>query len=912
MWLEWLQEAGSRVANIFRRSQLESELDEELRFHLEMQIEQYVQAGMSENEARRLTLVEFGGLDKTLEDCRDALGLRLMHDFIQDVRYAVRVLVRSPGFTTVAVLTLALGIGANTAVFSVVNALLLQPLPFENPDRIVMLWEDNPDLGVENEQVAWADLLAWQKSSTSFESMGFVVNRMAESRNFLMKSGDDVSRIRARHVSSSLFDVLGVPPLIGQTLSLDDDEPGGLHRVVLSHRIWTQVFGANPEIIGQTIDLGKAEPFEVIGVMPERFRFPQAADAWLSVAGLYNERMMKGMMASHGHHPLWVTGRLKAGVTPAEAEAELDILQRQIHSAPENQSNQRLSSGVTVTPLLDQVNGSGTRPALLLLLGAVGFVLLIACANVANLLLARAISRRREMAIRAALGAGRFRVIRQLLTESLLLSLLGAAAATVLAVWGIDLLELIRLDSTYLGVKEFRFDRIGDVQIDRGVLGFTIAVSVVTGVLFGLIPAIQASRLDINNTLKEDGRSGTPAKAARLFRNALLISEVSLALVLLAGAGLAIRSFSTMLAIDPGIDPQSVLQAELDLDMAKQVYGMKIEEAFDEVVYRLSALPSVAAVSGIGEIPIVKSGWNDTFRIVGPEHEGLENSALPYADLRLMSPGVFESLGIPLLSGRDFNKTDTTENPSVAIINQALAEKYFRGQDPIGRRIQFRGWANKESEIVGVAGNVRNYSSDGEDQHELYYPFAQQFMGGSEVGPVILIRVHGNTDDMVPAIRAAVDGPDPRQQVLIRFRNVQSMLDNSASQERFQTILLGVFSGIALLLAVVGVYGVMSYSTSQRIQEVGIRLALGAQPHQILRTIVGEGVILSSVGIFIGVGISIGLGRLLSTLFFGVETVDAVTLGAVAVVLLIVSATASLIPAWRAMRVDPLTALRHE
>ena len=402
------------------------------------------------------------------------------------------------------------------------------------------------------------------------------------------------------------------------------------------------------------------------------------------------------------------------------------------------------------------------------------------------------------MAIRAALGAGRLRVIRQLLTENLLLSLLGAAAAVVLAVWGIDLLELIRLDSTCLGVKEFRFDRIGDVQIDRGVLGFTILVSVVTGVLFGLIPAVQASRLDINSTLKEDSRSGTPAKAARLFRNTLLISEVS--------------------------------------------------------------------------------------------------------------------LGIPVLSGRDFTETDTRENPGVAIINQALAEKFFPGQDPVGRHILFRGFSAPkfESEIVGLAGNVRNYSSDGNDQHELHYPFAQKFLAGSEVGPVILIRVQGDTDEMVPAIRNALDGPDPRQQVLIRFRNVQDMLNNSASQERFQAILLGVFSGIALLLAVVGVYGVMSYSTSQRIQEVGIRLALGAQPKQILRTIVGEGVALSAIGIVIGAGISIGLGHLLSTLFFGLESTDAATLATVAVILLFVSTLASLIPVWRAMRVDPLTALRHE
>ena len=836
----------------------------------------------------------------------------MMRDLMQDIRYAARVLWRSPGFTAVAILTLAVGIGANTAVFSVVNTLLLQPLPFEDHDRIVMLWERNTELGVDKEQAAYGDFTDWKEKNTTFESLGCVVSHTTVSRNFLLQTGDDTTRLRGRHVSSDLFKVLRVKPLIGDVLTESDDQPGGLKRAVLSYSFWNQVFGGDPNVIGRTLDLNRSEPFEVIGVMPPEFRFPQDAEVWLSIAGFRDERWLQRVLPSHGHHGLWAFGRLTDGVTVEQAQADLNTIQQQIYGDPENQDSARVASEVVVVPLLDQVNGSETGPALLFLLGAVAFVLLIACANVANLLLARSLSRRREFAIRAALGAGRFRVIRQLLTESLMLSLLGAAVAVVVAIGGMQLLELIRTDSTFLGVKEFRFDRFGEVNLDLRVLGFTVLVAVLTGTLFGLMPALQASRLNVSETMKEDSRSGTAGKGTRFFQNALLVGEVSLALVLLAGAGMAIRSFARMLAIDPGVDAQQVLRAELDLDVARQVYGMDDYSAHDEVLERLRALPGVESVSSCGEIPVIKSGWKDTFQIVGPEHDGFDRANLPSTDVRLYSPGMFETLGIPLLAGRDFADTDNRQNPDVAIVNQAFAEKYFPGSNPIGRKVRERGFEEWEREIVGVVGNVRNYSADSSNQDEFYRPFNQAFMAGAEVGPIILIRTSSDPAELIPAIRHAVGGSERGQQVLIQFRRLQAVLDISASQERFQTVLLSIFSGIALLLAVVGVYGVMSYSTAQRTQEIGIRLALGAQPNQILKSVVGRGALLCMLGIAIGACASVVVGQVLSRFVYGVEAIDGPTLATVAICLLLISTIASFIPAYRAMRTDPAIALRSE
>lgn len=916
MWADSFREISSRIGRLFQRSRFESEMAEELQLHIELQTEQFMAEGLAREEARRQALIQFGGIEQTREQCREHVGIRLMSDFLHDMRYAIRTLVRSPGFAIVAVLTLAIGIGANTAVFSVVNTLLLRPLPFGQPDRIVMLWQQNTETGFNKDQVAWGDFLDWEQQNASFESLGYVVNSQRHSRNFMLRTGDDVTRIRGRFASSTLFGVLGVRPLLGQLFDAADDEPGGPRRVILSHALWTQAFGSDGEIIGGLVDVGRGESFEVAGVMPPEFRFPQDADIWLSIGGYseHDERSVRRMhlgMRRRDVHPLWVVGRLRDGVTVDQADADLNAIQRQISETPANRNMVRLASEVITTPLLDQVNGQETRPALLLLMGAVAFVLLIGCANVANLLLARAMARRREIAIRVSLGAGRMRVIRQLLTESLLLSLLGAGLGVGIAVLGIDLLELIHTQSQYLGVKEFRFERLQSVGIDPAVLGFTVVVSIATGFVFGLIPAVQASRLDINRTLKEDSRSGTPGRATRLLRNSLLISEVALALVLLVCAGVALQGFVRVLKTDVGMLTNNVLRAELDLDMASQVYGTNPEDSFDEVIRRLKSVPGVTVASGCGETPLTTSGWNETFRIVDGQHDSVDQAELPAADVRLMGADAFATMGVPILEGREFTVNDNASAPRVATINQEMKERFFAEESPIGKLIQMRGWKSTERTIVGVVGSVQNYGKT-KVRPEVYFPFRQQSFTGSEVGPVMLMRVSGSPVDVVPAIRSAVNGSDPREQVLIRFTGLDEVLDMSASAERFRTVLLACFAGTALLLAVVGVFGVMSYSTSQRVQEIGIRLALGAQPTDILKTVSLHGVLLCLAGIVIGAAVAVAVSRLLSSLFFGLESLDAVTLAAAGGLLLAVGTMASLLPAWKAMRVDPCVALRQE
>ncbi|MCA9052242.1 MAG: ABC transporter permease [Planctomycetaceae bacterium] len=912
MWFDWLREYGSRLIGRLRGPRFEAEMDEELQFHVDMQTEQYVKAGLSSADARRRALLEFGGFEQTREECRDAMGVRLVNDLVNDLRYAARTLIRSPGFTLVAVLTLALGIGANTAVFSVVHSLLLQPLPFAEPDRLVMLWERNIETGLDQDLVAMGDLLDWEEQCQTIEEFGFAVNQSAASRNFMLRTSGNDTRIRGRHVSSGLFNALGISPQLGQVFDEGDDRPGGFKRVILSYRLWKQAFGGDPNILGRTIDVGRTDLYEVIGVMPPSFQFPQDADIWLSFGGWMTEKEFERGGRRRDYHRLWVVGRIKDGVSVGEVQADLNAIQRQIADDPVNQGMARLASEVVVTPILDQVNGQETRPALLLILGAVGFVLLIACVNVANLLLARAISRRREVAIRVALGAGRFRVIRQLLTESLLLSILGAGAGVLLAIWGVQLLDLIRTDANYLGVKSFRFDRFDSVGVNWSVMAFTLIVSITTGVLFGLIPAIQASRLNINAALKEDSRSGTPGRGTRWIRNSLLISEVALALILMAGAGAAIRGFSRMLSVDVGMQPENTLRAELDLEMATKLYGLEPEAAYEEVLSRLSGLPGVVSVSGCGEVPLVKSGWNDTFRILGSDHDKLNPAQIPSTDVRVMGPGAFSTLGIPIKEGRDFNDTDDRTSPNVTVINAAFKEQFFPDESPLGKVVQMRGWQGHEKTVVGVVGSVRNFSGESVDQPELYFPFKQAFMAGSEVGPVILVRVQGNPDDLIPAIQHELDGPEPAQQVLIRFATMDSILAMSASTERFQTTLLSCFAAVALLLAMIGVYGVMAYSTSQRFREFGIRIALGAQPRQILWSIVTQCALMCLIGIAIGVGVTVIVGRVLSSMFFGLDLLDPLLLTGVSVILLLVGVMAGLIPGWNAMRVDPLTALRHE
>jgi putative ABC transport system permease protein len=889
------------LRSLFRRRRWEEDLHSELQFHLDMQAEEYRRRGLSPEAADHAARRDLGGLAQVEESCRDAAGFVWLQDLWRDLQYGGRTLLRNPGFTLAAVVTLALGIGANTAVFSVVNSVVLEPLPFHEPERLVMLWQDNPERWNDIDQVASADFVDWQRENTVFEAMGFVGSQQSASRNFLLRRGDLPVRLRGRFADSGLFEVLGVPPQIGRAFRPEEDAPGQDRVAILSHGLWQRLFANDPNAIGQTIDVG--EPYEIVGVMPPGFAFPQDAELWLSWSG-YPFHSSEG---TRWRHSLWVVARLKPGVTAEQAQSELTELQQRI--AAENPGVQKIATQVKVVPLLDQVIGGGTRPALLALLAAVGFVLLIACANVANLLLARATGRQKELAVRVSLGAGRWRVVRQMLTESVLLSLIGGGLGVLLAVWGINLLEAVRPDDAFRSVKEVRFDRVQDIRLDARVLGFTLLLSVLTGIVFGLVPALQASRVNLNDVLKEEGRTTTAARSSRRFGNALLVAEIALSLILLVGAVQMLQSFAGLQAIDTGVRAEHVVQAEVDLGMAAQRYSGSAQDVYFQIRERLEALPDVISVSGAGESPLAASGWQDTIAIQGLP--ATPASELRTSDVRVVAPGSFEALGVPILEGRDLTERDTEQATIVVVVNAEFARQFCGGRSPIGESFQFRG-VGRRYEIVGLVGNVRSYNRDRDVRPEIYVPYRQSFFTGGELGPLLVVRTRQDPAAAIAALRLAVEGDNPPGPILKDFTMAEQLLAASASSERFQTILLGVFAALALVLAAIGVYGVISYSTAQRVHEIGIRTALGAQPGHVLRLILGHGLLLALAGAGVGVAGAFGLARLSSSLLYGITAADPLVVGGVAVVLTAVALAACLIPARRAMNVDPMVALRHE
>jgi putative ABC transport system permease protein len=900
--MSWLRRIWLPITSLFSRGRLEAEMADELHFHLEMQAAEYRKRGLSDAQAVRAARRDLGGVAQVQESCRNVLGYVWLQDLFRDLKYGFRTLLRSPGFMLAAVLTLGLGIGANTAVFSVVNSVVLQPLPFHEPERLVMLWQDNAEAWNDLDQVSMADYFDWQHENRVFTSIGAAANARAPSRNFLLQRSGMPIRLRGRYASSGLFETLGVPPLLGRTFRTEEDLLGEARLVVLSHGLWRRLFASDPEVIGQTIDLG--EPYQVIGVMPPRFAFPQDAELWLSWSGYpYPWEYRSENRLSHC---LWVVGRLEPGVTAEQAQAEFTGLQQRI--AAEHPGAARMATSVEVVPLLDQVIGSGTRPALFVLLAAVGFVLLIACANVANLLLARASVRHKELAVRVALGAGRGRVVRQLLTESLLLSLIGGGVGVLLAVWGVELLQAIRPDDTFRNVKDLRFDRVQEIALDTHVLGFTLLISLLTGLVFGLIPALQASRIDLNDALKEEGRSVIGSRRTRRFGNALLASEVALSLVLLVAAVQMLQGFARMQQVETGVQVESVIQAEIDLGMAAHRYSGSAQDVYHQMRARLEALPEVVSVSAANQCPLAGCGWQDPITIEGDPISSISEARL--TDVRVVAPGSFEMFGVPILRGRDVTEDDTRDSPPVAVVNEEFARQFLGERDPIGMSFRLRG--SGPFEIVGLVANVRNYSRVSSLRPEIYFAYRQKVFVGSELGPLLFVRTTGDPRRVIDVLRSAVEGSDPPGPMLNDFTLAEQVLASSASSERFQTVLLAAFAGVALVLAAVGVYGVMSYTTSQRVHEIGVRVALGAQRRDVLKLIVGRGMALALVGVAVGVPASLAWGRTTASLLYDIAVTDPVVIVTVAVVLTTVAAAACLIPARRALNVDPMVALRHE
>jgi putative ABC transport system permease protein len=803
----------------------------------------------------------------------------------QDVRYAARSFIKSPGFTLVALVALALGIGANTAIFSVVNAVLLKSLPYKDPERLVIVWEHYRGSDRAHNTVSPQNFIQWQEQSKSFEGMSAFYDATLN-----MTGAGDPVEVAGQVASANLFQVLGAQALIGRTFTPEDGEPGKSSVIVISYGFWQRQFGGSPDAIGKTVALngGKAT---VIGVMPPSFKWfvkensrsGKPAEFWLPV----NFKPAPGRFIS-------TVGRLKPNVTLAQAQAEMNTIEARLE---ELQPQFNKGYDTAVVPVRDQLAGELKKP-LLILFGAVAFVLLIACANVANLMLARATSRSKEIAIRAALGAGRGRIIRQFLIESVLLALAGGVLGGLLALWGVE--ALVALSPPNLLTA-------GEVRVSLYVLAFTFAVSLATGVVFGLLPAVEAARFDPNDALKESGRGNSGTSSSRRARSALVVAEVALALVLLVGAGLLLRSFARLNAVNPGFNPENLLTMRVQLPPRKAKDDAQVVSFFRQVTEKLSALPGVRAATTVNYLPLYTGlGARTSFTIEGQPAPAPGNE--PSTDVRVTDEHYFSTMGIPVLAGRNFTREEATEQRRTCVVNESFARKYFPNSSPIGQRIRVQMEENPPPrEIVGIVGDVRYEKLDAE-LFPMVYETPSELTYGSMF---VALRTEHDPSSLADAARREIQSIDPEQPVA-DLRTMESWMGESVSRARFGTLLLAVFAGVAMLLAAVGIYGVMAYTVTQRTHEMGIRMALGAQPRDVLRLVVGQGLRLVLLGVGIGLVGGVVLTRVISGLLYGVSATDPVTFAGVALLLTAVALAACLVPARRAAKVDPMVALRYE
>jgi putative ABC transport system permease protein len=815
-----------------------------------------------------------------------------MTGLLQDVRYALRQLRKSPGFAAVAVITLALGIGANTAIFSVVNAVLVRPLGFKEADRLVRIWHVPPPKsfpGMTTFSVSAANYLDWEGQNHVFDRMAIY-----DYRGFTLTGGDKPEQVDAVGVSSGFFATLGVPPMLGRVLSPEEDQPGRSHVVVLSHRLWQERFGANPDIVGHNINLD-GQGYLVAGVMPASFRFPDIAQIWTPMAWTDKERAVRGE-----HHYL-VIARLKPGVELTQAQAEMNTVSSRLEQLyPEDDKGW----GAVVVRLREDLV-SDVRPALLVLLGAVTFVLLIACVNVANLTLAKTFSRQKEIAIRTALGASSARVLRQVLTETVLLALMGGALGLICAHFGVRLIVAFLAD---------KLPRSIEVGLDSQVLAFAAVISLATGILAGMLPALRLTRSNTNEALKQGlGRTDADSSGHGT-RSTLVVLEVALSLVLLIGAGLMIRSFRRLLAVSPGFDPHRVLTMTAAVSMAKFPSPAEQVRFFERVLERVRALPGVESAGVTDALPLSEEGSHQPIAIEG--RPVVPMAEQPEVDVRLISPGYMNALRIPILRGRDFGATDVAGRPGAVLISESMARQFWPGEDPLGKRLTLNFFPDTIREVVGVVGDIKLDSLDQtRPGPTLYFPLDQlsvAAMGGWNSFPLsFVVRSTGAATGVISAVSNAVHEVDPE----IPLRDILSMdelVTNSVSSERFNMLLLGSFAALALLLAAVGIYSVLSYSVKRSMREIGIRLALGARLGDVLRMVVVEGMKPTLLGVAIGTAGALVLGRVLSRLIFEVRPTDPVTFLAVAALVATVALLASIVPAYRATKVDPMVALRYE
>ncbi len=804
-----------------------------------------------------------------------------MMSSLHDLRYTIRKLAARPGFAVVTILTLALGIGATSTVFSVVNGVLLRPLPYPEAERVLIVWEQNPELGLRDQWASPADFRDWRERNQVFEALA-----AWHWRTFNARGGGGPQRLGGYAVSAGFFAVMGVDPVLGRGFLPDEDRPGAEKVVVLSEGLWQRLFGADPRIVGQNVVLDSV-PYTVVGVAPAAFDYPGDAELWTPVAFDY-EREPRGFRYA------MVAGRLRPGVTEQEAQGELERIAAQLASEyPETNDGW----GVRVEPLKERVV-KRIRPALLVLFVAVGFVLLIASANVASLLLARMPQRRREVSIRLALGASRRHLLRQFFTEGLVLAVLGGGLGLLVAVWGTE---------TLLSVFAKQIPRAGEVSIDRTVLVFTLAVSAAAGLLCSLAPALRASATRLTEPLRAAG-NGTADPASGRLRKVLVAAEVALAVVLLVGTSLLARSFANLLAIDPGFSGEGVLTIELNLPEEKYKQPAQQAAFYRELVPRVAALPGVAAAGTVHPMPLLWGSVALPFAIEGRQVPA--SSKRPQGHPRLVSPGYFETLDIPLLGGRYFSAADDEDALPVAVVSRTFAKRYFEDQGALGRRITFGDPTAEDARwltIVGIVGDVRFERLTRQPEPEIYEAVVQRPF----VFTQLVLRTDGDPMSLAGPVRRVVEAVDP-ELPLANVRRADDILAEVLGQPRFSMTLMTLFATAALALASIGVFGVLSVAVSQRLRELGIRLALGARGSDLARTVIGEGLAPVVAGLAAGVAAAAGLTQLLTSQLHGVSATDPLVFAAVPLILLLVAAVASSLPVRRATRVDPIAVLRHE
>jgi putative ABC transport system permease protein len=880
-----IQNIANLLRSLFRWNTAEKELGSELRFHIERQAEENIAAGMTAQEARRAAEREFGGVEQVKEECRDARRVNYLENLSKDIRYGFRMLRKSPSFTFFAVAVLALGIAANSAIFSIADNVLVRPLPYRDSNRLVMVWEDASAYGFPKDTPAAGNFADWKSRNQVFDD----VSAIAGASLNLTGDGNPEDLIGKR-VRTNLFSVLGVTPALGRDFRPDDDLPGSTHVAILSHGLWLRRFGGDPEIVGKEITLN-FEKCTVVGVMKRGMQFPdRETELWVP------SRFTSEQLANHGNHFLQVIARLKPGISIKTANANLATIAAQLEKENPD-SNAKI--GAFAVPLREELAGE-VRPAILMLVGAVCFVLLIACANVANLLLSRATGRRRELAMRLALGATRGRVIQQMLTESVLLALFAGAAGLLLSVWGTKFLATL---------IPAGFAPLAGTGVDARVLFFTMFVSLATGILFGIIPASRVSQFHLTPALNQGGGHGSVGSGGHRLRDALVVCEVALAIILLAGAALLIRSLQNLYHLDPGFRADHVLVMRTPLPRQKYEAFVPRVAFYDQVLAKVEALPGVIAAGYTTWVPLTNTGGATGITIQGKPEPAPGSILIP--NTRIISLDYMKALQMKLIEGRAIEERDGTGKLPVALINQTMARNYWQGENPIGKQFKVGGY-NEESPwiaVIGIVGDVHQAGLDVPARAEMYLPYQQQDFGYEP--EYLAVRTSGDPMALAETVRQQIWSVD-KEQPVAGMMPLEDLVDENLSSRRMQASLLSGFAGLALLLVTLGIYAVLSFAVTQRTQEIGVRVAMGAQPRDVLRMVFAQGFKLFLIGAAIGLAAALALSRALVHLLFGVSAYDPASFASVTVLLAAVALLACYVPARRATRVDPLIALRYE